>query len=261
MLVRPVLLLLSTVAAALVLAGPASALLSETVYTSVGTQHHRFVALGTRDGRPVLRVTAAAKRKYGRHWIEWRCTGVDADSAGGGGEPMTANADPIDVEPDDDYCLLQVKVPSVRTFHDRGRTFRVRGTRHLRQAIAITPAGEAHIRRVRGSIPMNFAVAVVSFAYDRKSRAFTDLAKFAAEVHFILLPTADAPAPRGKTGIWAEGSRFRVSHGLADGTQLFYDSDLGNRVLTTNVSAELAALNDSHSWWTDTSSYTSAGSS
>jgi len=213
---------------------------------------HRFVVLGSRDGKPVLRLTADTKRRYAGHEIEWRCTGVEADHSGGGREPIVAIADPLDVERDDDYCQVQVVVSSVKTYRDSLHDLhRVRVTRHLRQTIAITAAGRTYVTRVRAASAVGFAIWLSPGAFDDKTKTFSNVVEYAGAAGLLVLPTADTPAPVGRTGIWGEGSRFRATRGLADGTQVFYDYDQGTRVVTSNILPALSALDARDSWWND----------
>jgi hypothetical protein len=260
---RAVRLVLLTILGGLVLAVPAQAELGTyshpdpgagSTSSFVGNHAHRFVTLETRAGKPVLKLTADAKRRYKGKWIEWQCTSLGDHTSGGGGEPIQANADVLDVRRGDDYCLLQVKVKTVRRHTHHGSTSIDTRTRKYRQVIALTAAGAAYIARVRGAVVLTFVLAIASFGKP------AEVGQWLEKSGMLVLPSADTPVPKGRAGLWTDGAgHIRGVYGLPDGSPLFYDYDDQTKIVTSNALGVINALNDPSQWWLDSDSESSRG--
>jgi len=258
MLFRSLCLLSLTVVGAVVSTAPASA--ATYAYPSLSGRH-RFVTVQAGGSNAVLRVTQDARRRYAGRWLEWECSEIpkgdsliDATSESGGDVRMR-DASAIRVMRSADYCQLQVVVRTAWHTGRAGRRITTTRTRKLRQTVAVTAAGQAHIDRVRGAEGLLLGAMLGFIAYYDHGKRFPAAGEIVAKLtgsRFVALDGPDGKAAAGRVGLWTDGAtRLRVTYGLPDGTQLFTDQDLTTRMLTTNAHAETDVVRRGDGWWED----------
>jgi len=261
MLARSLCLLALTAAGTALSTVPASA--AVYAYPSLSGRH-RFVTVQTGGSNAVLRVTQDARRRYAGRWLEWRCFELSKEDAllsmeaESGGDVRMSDVAPIRAMRSADYCQLQVAVRTTRHTGRSGRRTTTTRTRKLRQTVAVTPVGQVHIDRIRGTQDLLFGSMVAFVAYFDNGKRFPTADKIVARFPIPslgALDRVDGTAAAGRVGLWTDGAaRLRVTYGLPDGTQLFADQDVTTKVLTTNAHEEMDEVRRDDGWWGDAES-------
>ena len=262
MSVRAVRLLLLSVVGVLLLPGQAGAASLALPGLRIEPPRHRLVTVMTAGGSTWLQVTPEAARRYHNRQLTWDCFGAGPlvdDGGGGGGERINASSLRLRVEQGSDACIVEIVVRTVRHRHRDGRKRTTRVTRRLRQPIAITSDGSALIARVRGALRLSWSVGAVYVGIDDRTGRLDSAASIVKDAHRFLpslpllaLASADAPAPKGKVGVWTDGQhRYVVKLTLPDGAVLFYDKDMATGLLSRNVQDQFDALAYRYQRWFD----------